>query len=90
MPFTARTAPCSSSATAAATGSPSAPTSRTCGPQSGQALGCAWKRRSAGSSYSARQAEHMPNPAIVVAGRSYGTSRTMVKRGPQLVQLTNG
>jgi len=26
---------------------------------------------------------------MVVAGRSYGTSRTIVKRGPQFVQLVN-
>ena len=32
----------------------------------------------------------MVNGAIVVSGRSYGTSRTMVNRGPQLVQLMNG
>jgi hypothetical protein len=64
--------------------------SRARGPHTGHALGCAWKRRSAGSSYSARHAGHMTNPAIVVSGRSYGTPRTIVKRGPQLVQLTNG
>ena len=34
---------------------PTASPSRTAGPQSGQALGCAWKRRSPGSSYSAWQ-----------------------------------
>ena len=28
--------------------------------------------------------------AIVVMGRSYGTSAIMVKRGPQFVQLMNG
>ena len=60
------------------------------GPQTGQALGWAWKRRSAGSSYSARQAAHIAKPAIVVSGRSYGTPRTIVKRGPQFVQLMNG
>jgi hypothetical protein len=27
---------------------------------------------------------------MVVAVRSYGTSRAMVKRGPQLVQFVNG
>ena len=32
----------------------------------------------------------MVNGAIVVSGRSYGTSRTMVNLGPQLVQLMNG
>ena len=29
-------------------------------------------------------------PAIVVAGRSYGTDTTIVYRGPQSVQLVNG
>ena len=28
--------------------------------------------------------------AMVVSGRSYGTPRTIVNRGPQLVQLMNG
>jgi hypothetical protein len=28
--------------------------------------------------------------AMVVFARSYGTERTIVNRGPQLVQLTNG
>ena len=51
---------------------PCRPASRqaSCGPHVGQALGWAWKRRSAGSSYSAWQAGHIVNPAIVVAGRS--------------------
>ena len=35
---------------------------RTRGPHAGQALGWAWKRRSAGSSYSARQAAHIAKP----------------------------
>ena len=47
-----------------------APTSRARGPQSGQAFGWAWKRRSAGSSYSRRHAAHIANAAIVVSGRS--------------------
>ena len=33
---------------------------------------------------------HMSKPAIVVFGRSYGMSRTIVNRGPQLVQFVNG
>ena len=100
MPLTATIAPSRSARAAASTGSrasarrrpspPPAYTSRTRGPQSGQAFGWAWKRRSAGSSYSARQAAHISKPAIVVFGRSYGTSRTIVKRGPQLVQFVNG
>ena len=40
------------------------------GPQSGQATGWAWKRRSAGSWYSAAQAGHIGKPAMVVLGRS--------------------
>ena len=40
----------------------------------GQAFGWAWKRRSSGSSYSARQAGHISNAAIVVGGRSYGNA----------------
>ena len=65
-------------------------TRRSRGPQAGQQTGWAWNRRLAGSSYSARQAGHIAKPAIVVSGRSYGTSRTMVNRGPQFVQLMNG
>ena len=67
-----------------------ASSSRAAGPQAGQAFGCAWKRRSPGSSYSRRHAAHIAKPAIVVTGRSYGTPRTIVKRGPQFVQLMNG
>ena len=33
---------------------------------------------------------HIAKPAIVVAGRSYGTLSTIVYRGPQLVQFVNG
>src|SRR5581483_4396486 len=64
--------------------------SSSCGPQSQHALGCAWKRRFNGSSYSARHASHMGNPAIEVYGRSYGMSWTIVNLGPQFVQLING
>ena len=94
MPLTATIAPRASSAPAAATASTasgtSAPISVACGPHSGHAFGWAWKRRSCGSSYSARHAGHISKPAIVVSGRSYGTPRTIVKRGPQFVQFTNG
>src|SRR6476659_5906745 len=69
--------------------SPSAESAWSRGPHSGQALGWAWNRRSAGSSYSARHRAHIGKAAMVVAGRSYGTSRTIVKRGPQFVQLVN-
>ncbi len=71
MPLTATIAPPTSACAAAATGSAvQAPTSRTRGPHSGQALGWAWKRRLAGSRYSARQAGHIWKPAMVVFGRS--------------------
>ena len=40
------------------------------GPHAAQAFGWAWKRRSAGFSYSARQSPHIAKPAIVVKGRS--------------------
>jgi hypothetical protein len=71
-------------------GVPVASTSSSRGPQSGQAIGWAWKRRSAGSSYSRRQAGHIGKPAMVVASRSYGNAVMMVKRGPQLVHVTKG
>ncbi len=76
MPFTARMRPAASAAPASATGSrlargaPSAPRSETRGPQAGQALGSAWKRRSAGSPYSRAQSGHMRKGAMVVAARS--------------------
>ena len=41
-----------------------------CGPQAWQALGWAWKRRSAGSSYSRWHAGHIVKPPMVVAARS--------------------
>ena len=85
MPLTARIRPSRNASTAAAKApgpsarrEPSRPRHATCGPQTGQALGWAWKRRSAGSSYSAWQAAHIVKPAIVVAGRSYGTPSTIV------------
>ena len=96
MPLTATIRPARSAAATAASGSPgtaapsSAATSRSRGPQAGQAFGSAWKRRSAGSSYSAWQAAHMRNGAIVVRARSYGTPSTIVNRGPHPVQLVNG
>ena len=49
---------------------PSQSTSESCGPQTQQALGCAWKRRLAGSSYSAWQSGHILKRAIEVCGRS--------------------
>ena len=53
-------------------------TRRSRGPQSGQQTVWAWKRRSAGSAYSAAQAAHIAKPAIVVAGRSYGSPVVIV------------
>ena len=61
-----------------------------CGPHAGQAIGSAWKRRSAGSAYSRAQSAQSANGAIAVLARSYGSRRAMVKRGPQCVQLRNG
>ena len=56
----------------------------------GQAFGWAWKRRSAGSWYSAPQAAHIAKPAIVVSGRSYGTPRDDREARAAVVQLMNG
>src|SRR5215470_6013779 len=97
MPFTATMAPLTRASTArwraaapVAWIDPSVPRHASCGPHTGQALGWAWNRRSAGSSYSAWQAGHIGSDAIVVAGRSYGTRRTIVYGGPQFVQFVNG
>jgi hypothetical protein len=43
-----------------------------------------------GSSYSLRQAGHIGKAAIEVRSRSYGREDTIVKRGPQFVQLVKG
>ena len=61
---------------------PVASTSRSCGPQAGQQTGWAWNRRLAGRRTPRAHAAHIAKPAMVVSGRSYGTSRTMVNRGP--------
>ena len=96
MPLMATTAPAASARWVAASAASDPVTRPACdenhsdGPQSGQAIGCAWNRRSAGSWYSAAHRSHMANADMVVAGRSYGNSRMMVNRGPQLVQVTNG
>ena len=50
--------------------SPSADSSQRCGPQTGQAFGWAWNRRSVGSSYSARQLLQSGKTRMVVLGRS--------------------
>src|SRR5665647_3759653 len=60
-----------------------------CGPQVGQHVVSAWKRRSAGLAYSAAQASHKGNSARDVVARSYGRRRVTVKRGPQCVQVMN-
>ena len=78
------------SAPAPRTGASPGTASSSRGPQSGQAIGWAWKRRSAGSVYSARQARHIGKPAMVVAVRSYGSPVMMVNRGPQLVHVMKG
>ena len=57
------------------------PGTRSAGRGSG---GCAGPRTRRGTRGTSRKA------AIVVSGRSYGTPRTIVNRGPQLVQLMNG
>ncbi len=49
---------------------PSGDIARTLGPQTGQALGWAWNRRSSTRSYSLRHRGHIPNSAMVVAARS--------------------
>ena len=52
------------------TGSPSGRSNVSCGPQTGQAFGCAWKRRSSGSLYSRWHAGHCLKRAMLVFGRS--------------------
>ena len=76
MPFTATIRPSRRAVAAwatgssAATASPDGARSSSRGPQAGQALGWAWKRRSDGSSYSRRQSGHIRKRAMVVAARS--------------------
>jgi hypothetical protein len=53
-------------------------------------LGSAWNRRFDGSSYSRLQSGHIGKADIEVRSRSYGSDETMVKRGPQFVQLVKG
>src|SRR5204863_3439642 len=60
----ATTSPERSAATASSSGDESR------GPQSQQAIGWAWKRRSRGSSYSRRHSAHIRNRRMVVLGRS--------------------
>lgn len=70
--------------------SPRSPSQASRGPHAGQATGSAWKRRSAGSAYSAAQSAHSGKQRMVVRIRSYGRSSMIVARGPQSVQLMNG
>ena len=76
MPLMAMISPATNRSTHAVTGSlasveaPCAFSIHTRGPQSQHALGCAWKRRFKGSSYSAWHAGHILNFAIEVCGRS--------------------
>ncbi len=65
-------------------------TSSSRGPHTGHAFGCAWKRRSSGSSYSAWHRGHIVNARMDVRGLSYGVPSMMENRGPQFVQLMNG
>src|ERR1700739_699188 len=96
MPLMATTAPAASARWVAASAASEPATcaagerNHSDGPQSGQAIGCAWDRRLDGAWYSAAHRSHMANADMVVAGLSYGNSRMMVNRGPQLVQVTNG
>ena len=53
-------------------------TSQRRGPQTGQATGCAWKRLSSGSPYSAAQRGQSGKQAMLVVARSYGMARVMV------------
>ncbi len=53
-----------------ASGRPSLRSSQARGPQAWQAIGCAWKRRSSGTSYSAAHAWQTPNFRMVVDCRS--------------------
>jgi len=69
------------------TDAPDVSTRRNAGPHRGQHTGCAWNRRSAGSPYSLAHSSHSAKSAMVVLTRSYGTSVTMVNRGPQFVQF---
>ena len=53
------------------------------GPQAGQPLVWAWKRRLLGSAYSEAQAAQRGKEASAVWRRSKGRARWMLKRGPQ-------
>ena len=71
-------------------GSPSASRHTSDGPHAAQELVCEWKRRSAGSAYSAAQAAHWVKGRIDVFSRSNGVRSTMEYRGPHCVQVMNG
>ena len=70
----AATAPASASSCSARARARRASHSSSCGPHAGQAFGCAWKRRSRGSSYSrlARRAHREAAPSSCAAGRTAG------------------
>ena len=78
MPLTATIGPSRSAAAAAATASPPAtsappgPSSQRARPHCRACVRLAWKRRSRGSSYSARQRAHISKPAIVVSAPVVG------------------
>ncbi len=74
-PLMATMRPSRSSASVPAMASPAiarpcASTKASAGPQAGQALGSAWKRRSSGSRYSRRHSAHCAKPAMLVCARS--------------------
>ncbi len=75
---------------ASASARPPGSTSRGRGPQVGQQKVWAWKRRLAGSPYSARQSAQSGKSAIAVRARSKGRPRRIEARGPQRTQATNG
>ena len=96
-PFTATITPLSSAAPASRIASgpramSPAPgcSTHSLGPHAGQHTGSAWKRRSAGFVYSPSHSEQSAKHAIEVRSRSYGSERTSVNRGPQLVQVVKG
>ena len=73
-----------------ARGRPAASRKRRRGPQAGQLIVSAWKRRSAGSLNSAAQAGQGGKAAKVVWARRKGRAVARLKRGPQAQQLMKG
>jgi hypothetical protein len=94
MPFRARMAPSFSMRRARPRGPPSSSPAGVRnardGPQSGQESVWAWSRRSPVSAYSLLHSAQGGNSSMALVARSNGTSRAMVKRGPQAVQVLKG